>query len=131
VHQRRRKQLGSEELEMIKALAAAKAAGIDIPANAMWLLERNFDPRVLKGTTECPKGHENSAGSHFCSSCGSSMSGSVPTAEITAAETASEILPDTESLLKLPLIELRKMCRIRGLPEYGAKPQIAKRLLAS
>lgn len=117
VHVRRRKQLGEQELEMIKALAAAKAAGIDIPVNAAWLLERNFDSRILKGTTECPDGHENTSGSQFCSSCGLPMAGRVPKAELSAPEP-----------VKKSLRELRAMCQSAGLPEYGTKAQIMERL---
>lgn len=117
VHVSRRKRLGEQELEMIRALAAARAAGIDIPANAAWLLERNFDPRVLKGTTECPDGHENSAGSQFCSSCGLPMAGRVPKAELPAPEP-----------VKKSLKELKEMCRSAGLPDYGTKAQLSERL---
>ena len=117
VHVRRRKQLGAEELEFIKALAAVKAAGIDIPANAMWLLEQNFDPRVLKGTTECPDGHENTAGSEYCSKCGKPMSGRASAAELPAAESVN-----------LTLAELKRRCKERGLPDYGTKAQMMARL---
>jgi len=117
VHLRRRKQLGNEELEWIKALAAARAAGIDIPANAMWLLEQNFDPRVLKGTTECPSGHENAAGSKYCSECSKPMGGREAAAELPAAEP-----------VKLSLAELKRRCKERGLPDYGTKAQMMARL---
>jgi hypothetical protein len=47
----KRDKLGHEELEMIQALAAAKAAGINVPENAMELLQRRL-PGALVGVSQ-------------------------------------------------------------------------------
>jgi hypothetical protein len=55
----RRNKLGAEELEWVRALAAAKQAGIQIPDNAMEMLQRrlpNIIPgQVVRNEVEAPK----------------------------------------------------------------------------
>ena len=61
------------QIEMIQALAAMRATGIEVPPEAMWLLEREIPAGVLKGTVLCANPHDNQAGVKFCGECGVSM----------------------------------------------------------
>ena len=54
------------QIEMIQALAAMRSTGIQVPPEAMWLLEREIPEGVLKGTVVCAEGHDNAAGVKFC-----------------------------------------------------------------
>ena len=58
------------QIEMIQALAAMRSTGIQVPPEALWLLEREIPEGVLKGTVVCVEGHDNAAGVKFCSECG-------------------------------------------------------------
>lgn len=109
-----RTELGSQQLKMLEAFAAAKEAGIDIPADAMWVLEQNFDPRILQGKLMCINGHENAAGTKFCGECGTAMT----------VKGAVENAP----LDKLHIATLKKMCREQGLPDKGTKAELIERL---
>lgn len=112
-----RAELGKEQLEMLQAFAAATAAGLDIPREAMYVLEKNFDPRILKGTLVCQNGHENHAGAKFCGDCGISL----------AVRSAIEA-GDADDLSKLSLAELKKLCKDENLPTHGTKAQLVERL---
>ena len=61
-----RSERGAQQIQMIQALAALRATGIQVPAEAMWLLERELPAGVLKGTVLCANGHDNPAGLKFC-----------------------------------------------------------------
>jgi len=115
-----RTELGSQQLKMLEAFAAAKEAGIAIPPDAMWVLEQNFDPKILKGRVECEEGHENPAGSKFCLECGVSMTAKAPRGSLPAA--------GDDALAGLSISQLRKMCRDQGLPTGGKKSDLIERL---
>lgn len=68
-----RAEKGAQELQMLQALIAAKNSGINIPDNAMWLLNQTFDPRIIRGQVICANGHENTSGAKFCAECGMDM----------------------------------------------------------
>ena len=123
-----RAKKGDEELSRLQALIAAKAAGIDVPPNAMWLLEQTFDPRVIKGTILCQDGHENTSGARFCTACGIPMNGKkalAPPVEEIYSEPPAEI-----PLGSLHVATLKKMARERGLPDKGKKEELIARLAA-
>lgn len=115
-----RTELGSQQLKMLEAFAAANAAGIDIPPDAMWVLEQNFDPRILKGKLLCPNGHENPAGVKFCGECGDPVTGKAPKGSLPAAE--------ENSLASLSINALRAMAKEQGLPANGSKAALIERL---
>ena len=100
------------QIEMIQALAAMRATGIQVPAEAMWLLEREIPEGVLRGTVVCANGHDNPAGVKFCGECGVSMAarGAIaPPEDEPAAVDLGRLHPQT----------LRKMCRERGPARQG------------
>ena len=68
-----RTERGAQQLQMIQALNALRSSGIDVPAEAMWLLEKELPANILRGTMVCPAGHDNASGTKFCSECGTSM----------------------------------------------------------
>lgn len=114
-----RTELGSQQLKMLEAFAAANAAGIDIPPDAMWVLEQNFDPRILKGKLLCANGHENPSGVKFCHECGENM---------TAKAAKASLSQGDDPLSSLPINALRAMAREQGLPAKGSKAQLIERL---
>lgn len=117
-----RQERGRMQIEMIQALAAMRATGIQVPPEAMWLLEREIPEGVLRGTVVCAEGHDNAAGTKFCGECGVSM----------AARGA--IAPPEEpeiDLGRLAYPTLRKMCRERELPDKGSKDVLIGRLQAA
>ena len=118
-----RTERGRMQIEMIQALAAMRAAGIQVPAEAMWLLEREIPEGVLKGTVVCADGHDNAAGTKFCGECGMSMSAK---AAIGAPEE-----PVTVDLDRIHPQTLKKMCREKGLPDKGSKDDLIGRLQAA
>lgn len=115
-------EIGKEQLNMLQAFAAAKAAGLDIPENAMWVLERNFDPKVLKGEILCIDGHQNPAGTKFCGECGKSLH---IRAEIPSGGHGN--VPEGD-YSKVPVKILRDMCKDQGLPVTGNRAQLIERL---
>ena len=138
-----RAKKGDEELSRLQALIAAKAAGINVPPNAMWLLEQTFDPRVIKGTVVCADGHENAAGAKFCNTCGMKMNGHPQLqvgdpdgAEIDISVTQENftvgghpaVRIDALPLRTLHVATLKKMCREKGLPDKGTKADLIGRL---
>jgi len=121
-----RQERGRMQIEMIQALAAMRSTGIQVPAEAMWLLEREIPEGVLKGTVVCASGHDNAAGTKFCSECGISM----------AARGA--IAPPEEppggpvvDLGRVHPQTLKKMCREAGLSDKGSKDALIGRLQAA
>ena len=138
-----RAKKGDEELSRLQALIAAKAAGIDVPANAMWLLEQTFDPRVIKGTVICQEGHENTSGAKFCATCGVKMDGKAQLQignpdgqEIDVFVTQDDytvghhpaIKVDALPLRTLHVATLKKMCRDKSLSDKGKKEELIARL---
>ena len=110
------------QIEMIQALAAMRSTGIQVPAEALWLLEREIPEGVLKGTVVCANGHDNATGLKFCGECGVSMA------------TRGAIAPPEEPEIDLGRLHpqtLRKMCRERDLPDKGSKDVLIGRLQAA
>ena len=119
-----RQERGRMQIEMIQALAAMRSTGIQVPPEAMWLLEREIPEGVLRGTVVCAEGHDNAAGVKFCAECGMSMAAK---AAIDAAPESAPVIP----LDSLHVATLRKMCRERKLPDNGSKPVLIKRIMAA
>ena len=119
-----RQERGSQQIQMIQALAALRGTGIDIPDDAMWLLERELPAGVLRGTVVCVNSHDVPAGSQFCPQCGVSM-----------AARAAIAAPDEPAvdLARLHPQTLRKMCRdhVPPLPDKGSKDVLIGRLQAA
>lgn len=121
-----RSERGRMQIEMLQALAALRSTGIEVPPEAMWLLERELPQGVLKGTVVCVNGHDVPAGNGFCGSCGASMA--VRAAVEAPAPEPEEPVVD---LGRLHPQTLRKMARQRGLPDKGSKDQLISRLQAA
>jgi hypothetical protein len=120
-----RQERGRMQIEMIQALAAMRATGIQVPPEAMWLLEREIPENVLRGTVLCVNSHDNPAGVKFCGECGISMAarGAIAPPE-----------PDEPAVVDLGRIHpqtLKKMCREKGLPDKGSKDDLIGRLQAA
>jgi len=120
-----RAERGAAELQQLQALIAARSAGINIPDNAMWLLQQTFDPRIIKGTVICPNGHENLPGSKFCGECAIRMS-SQGVLEAVAAQEFPEV-PFID-VYKLDFRGLQKICKDKGLSAKGSADQLRQRL---
>ena len=119
-----RQERGRMQIEMIQALAAMRATGIQVPPEAMWLLEREIPEGVLRGTVLCANQHDNPAGLKFCGECGVSMAarGAIaPPEDEPAAVDLGRLHPQT----------LRKMCRDAKLPDRGSKDDLIGRLQAA
>ena len=122
-----RSERGAMQIQMLQALAAIRQTGIDIPAEAMWLLEREVPAGVLQGTVLCANNHDVPAGLKFCGECGVSM----------AARAAIGSAPEDPSgepeidLERLHPQTLRKMCRDAKLPDRGSKEALIGRLQAA
>lgn len=119
----RRESRGAQQIQMIQALAALRATGIDLPPEAMWLLERDLPAGVLRGTLLCPNGHDNPAGLKFCGECGGRMDGR---GELPAPDPD----PVHVNYSRLHAATLKKLCRENGLDDKGTKEQLAARLEA-
>ncbi len=120
-----RQERGRMQIEMIQALAAMRSTGIQVPPEAMWLLEREIPEGVLKGTVVCAEGHDNAAGVKFCSECGMSMAAR---GAIAPQEPSDGPEMDLE---RLHPQTLAKMCRERDLPDRGSKDVLIGRLQAA
>jgi SAP domain len=123
-----RSERGHEQLQQLQALAALQGAGFTIPPEAQWLLDRNFDARIIKGTILCPTGHENTAGAKFCMECSLPM---IDQPAIGASPDVSEtpvITTEDIPLGTLHVATLRKKCREKGLDDKGTKDQLISRL---
>jgi SAP domain len=122
---RKRNKLGAEELEWIRAIAAAKQAGLDIPDAAREMLQRRLPGfGTVQGEIVCPQGHFNAAGVKFCGECGSRM-------DDRGALEAPSVLAnglDEDTLSKLNIADLKSLCRQQGLPVGGKKADLVARL---
>ena len=121
-----RSERGRMQIEMLQALAALRSTGVDVPPEAMWLLERELPAGVLKGTVVCVNGHDVPTGSKFCPDCGASMAARAAV-EPPAPEPAAEQSLDPS---RLHPQTLKKLCRQRGLPDTGSKDELIARLAA-
>lgn len=135
-----RSERGAQQLSMIQSLAALRATGIDIPPEALWLLERELPESIIKGTALCQDGHDNIAGVKFCGECGLPMGKGVPgerSAEPMPAPFAGAAEgdgPPAEAVVDYARLHgqtLRKMARERGLSLEGSKEELIARLQAS
>ena len=123
-----RTERGAHELQMLQALIAAKGAGMAIPDNAMWLLEQNFDPRLIHGKVICANGHDNTAGAKFCSTCGTDMASR---GVIEAPKEDEEVIEEPFiDIYKLDFRSLQKMCKEKGLNAKGTTDELRQRLSA-
>lgn len=118
-----RAERGHQQLQQLQALAALQSAGLKIPDEAMWLLEQNFDSRIVKGKLICSNGHDNTAGSKFCQECGIDMAarGAIEPPE----EEIEEIVLD---IWKLDFRTLQKMCKEKGISAKGTTDELRQRL---
>jgi len=120
-----RTERGRMQIEMLQALAAIRSTGINVPAEALYLLERELPAGVLNGTVLCANGHDNAAGLKFCGECGVSMAARSAIAPPEPDE------PAPVDLGRLHVQSLRKMARDRGLPDRGSKDDLIGRLQAA
>lgn len=120
-----RSERGKMQIEMLQALAALRSTGIDVPPEALWLLERELPSGVLKGTVVCANGHDAPSGSKFCPECSVSLA-------TRSALGAGQDEPEEPAvdLGRLHPQTLRKMCRDRGLADKGSKDVLISRLAA-
>jgi hypothetical protein len=121
-----RAERGAEQLQQLQALAMLQGAGFKLPDEAQWLLNRNFDPRIVNGTVLCSEGHDNTAGAKFCSTCGMTMNGKTQIEPPVEEELYSA--PAEIPLATLHVATLKKMCREKGLPDKGKKEELIARL---
>lgn len=114
---------GNQQLQQLSALAALQGAGLKIPDEAMWLLEQNFDRRIVKGNVICANGHDNVSGSKFCQECGINMAsqGAIEAGEEEEEEPFIDIW-------KLDFRALQKMCKEKGISAKGSTDELRKRL---
>ena len=120
-----RQERGAQQIQMIQALAALRATGIETPPEALWLLERELPAGVLRGTMLCVNGHDNPAGLKFCGECGASMA---------ARGVIGSDEPEGDTPVDLSRLHpqtLAKMCRERDLPDKGGKDVLIGRLQAA
>lgn len=120
-----RRERGKMQIEMLQALAAVRGTGLDLPPEALYLLENELPAGVLHGTVVCVNSHDVPAGSKFCGECGASMS-----ARAAVAPPAPESEDASVDLHRVHVATLRKMCRQRSLPDKGSKDQLIARLAA-
>ena len=121
-----RRERGKMQIEMLQALAAVRGTGIDLPAEALYLLENELPPGVLHGTVVCVNSHDVPAGSTFCGECGASMA-----ARAAVEPPAAAFEEPGVDLARLHPQTLRKMCRDRGLADRGSKDTLIGRLQAA
>jgi hypothetical protein len=112
---KRQMEMGEKQLAILQAWTAAKAAGIDVPSEALFMAN-HYLPGITQGTMICPSGHDAQPGAKFCAECGAGMNGhSEP--------------PITEIPLdRLHVQTLRKKCRESGLTDKGTKDEMIMRL---
>lgn len=119
-----RAERGTQQLQQLSALAALQKAGLKIPDEAMWLLEQNFDARIVRGNVICMNGHDNTAGSKFCQECGIDMASQ---GAIEAKKEDDEEEPFID-IWKLDFRSLQKMCKEKGLSAKGTADELRQRL---
>jgi len=120
-----RTERGQQQLQQLQALAALREAGLAIPDEAMWLLEQNFDHRVIKGSVICNNGHDNVSGAKFCFECGVPMATRGPVGEIEPGDEETPL-----DIFKLDFKSLQKMCKEKGLSAKGTADVLRQRLSA-
>lgn len=127
-----RTERGSHQLQQLQALAALQAAGLSIPDEAMWLLEQNFDKRIIRGRLICANGHETVAGAKHCMECGVAMAtrGAIEAAENEEEEEFPEDGEPFIDIYKLDFRALQKMCKERGINAKGTTDELRQRLSA-
>jgi hypothetical protein len=123
-----RSERGRMQIEMLQALAALRSTGIEVPPEAMWLLERELPAGMLAGTVVCANSHDVPAGSGFCPQCGVSMAAR---GVLGSAADAEPEAPAVVDLGRLHVATLRKRCRDAGLPDKGSKDVLIGRLEAA
>ena len=119
-----RSERGRMQIEMLQALAALRSTGVEVPPEAMWLLERELPAGVLRGTVVCANSHDVPAGNKFCPECGVTM----------AARGSLEPAAPEEPALDLARLHpqtLKKRCREAGLSDKGSKDEMVRRLEAA
>jgi len=114
-----RQEVATQQLQLLQASAAAKAAGFDIPPEAIWLLEQKLGGTVLQGQIDCMHGHSNPPGTKFCGECGVDMK---------ARAAVESVQKDSTEYEKLSIKQLRELCKVEGLPTSGTKKQLVERL---
>lgn len=119
-----RSERGAMQIQMLQALAAIRQTGIEVPPEALWLLEREIPEGVLKGTILCANAHDNPAGVKFCGECGIAMNAR-------AAIAPAEDEPAAVDLGRLHVATLKKRCRDAGLSDKGSKDALIGRLQAA
>lgn len=127
-----RTERGRMQIEMLQALAAIRATGINVPAEALYLLESELPEGVLKGTVVCANGHDVAAGSKHCGECGVSMAARAAIGPGEDEDGSED--DDEEAAVDLNRIHpqtLKKMCRAKGLPDKGSKDALIGRLQAA
>lgn len=117
----RRQEVASQQLQLLQASAAAKAAGFEIPPEALWLLEEKLGTNLVHGMIECANGHDNAAGSKFCQECGIDM-------KVRAALENDVTIQVDGDFSKFSIKALKEMCKAQGLPTSGTKKQLVDRL---
>ena len=120
-----RSERGKMQIEMLQALAALRSTGVEVPPEAMWLLERELPQGVLRGTVVCLNGHDVPAGLKVCGECGVSMA-----ARAAVEPPAPEPEEPALDLARLHPQTLKKLCRQRSLPDTGTKDELISRLAA-
>jgi hypothetical protein len=123
-----RSERGRMQIEMLQALAALRSTGIEVPPEALWLLERELPSGVLKGTVVCANGHDAPAGSKFCPECSVSLA---TRGALGSAAGQDEPGEPEMALDRLHVATLRKRCRDAGLPDKGSKDALIGRLQAA
>jgi len=123
-----RSERGRMQIEMLQALAALRSTGVEVPPEAMWLLERELPAGVLRGTIVCLNGHDVPGGSTFCPQCGVSMAARA--ALSSSDDRDDEAAEPAVGLGRLHPQTLKKMCRAQKLPDTGSKDELIARLAA-
>jgi len=122
-----RSERGRMQIEMLQALAALRSTGVEVPPEAMWLLERELPAGVLRGVIVCLNGHDVPGGSTFCPQCGVSMAAR---AALGSSGDEDEPAEPAVDLARLHPQTLKKMCRAQKLPDTGSKDELIARLAA-
>ena len=123
---------GAKDRDLLRDLALAKIAGLDIPET----LRRQLSgiPAHIPGELICPSGHPSAPGQKFCGECGSVMSAAVAKGALPAAQEAVEPPGDDggdrkpRRLRDARLDELQALARDKGLDDSGTRSDLISRL---
>ena len=118
-----RSERGRMQIEMLQALAALRSTGVEVPPEAMWLLERELPSGVLRGTVVCAQRPRRPGGPEILRRV-RRVHGRPRSHRAAAAE------PEVD-LGRLHVATLRKRCRDAGLPDKGSKDALIGRLQAA